>query len=293
MTEAEKPSSVEEQLSIVDRRMLAARTATYVVMAVSMVALLFPVAWMLVTAFKSPGEVFSVPPRWIPQEPTAKPFGYAFSPIMLRFFLNSIVIAALTALVTTIIGACCAYVISRMRHWATDLLLMFFLASLAFPLPLLMITLYQTISGFGLLDTYFAVVVGHVVLTLPVVIWLLKGFADSLPVEVEEAAYMDGAGLLRIVATIIIPIMKPGFTAAAIYVFVTSWNEFIFGLTFTTSTSMRPLPAGIALLFLQEFQYQWPQMMAVATTASVPVLILFFVFQKHFVEGVTAGAVKS
>lgn len=276
-----------------DRRLRFAQVASYLVMAVTLIVLLFPLAWMLATAFKGPGEVFAVPPRWIPREPTLEPFSYAFTPLMLRFFINSIVIAGLTALVTTLIGAGAAYAIVRMRHWSTDLLLVFFLASLAFPLPLLMITLYFTLSALGLINSYAAVVVGHIVLTLPVVIWLLKGFVESLPIEVEEAAFVDGAGLLRIIWLVVIPIMRPGFTAAGIYVFVTSWNEFIFGLTFTTSSSMRPLPAGIALLFLQEFQYQWPQMMAVATTATVPILVLFLVFQKNFVEGVTAGAVKS
>lgn len=276
-----------------DHRRAFSRVASYLVMTASLLVLLFPVAWMLATAFKGPGEVFMVPPSWIPREPTLAPFSYAFSPIMLRFFVNSIVIAALTALISTMIGACTAYAIVRMQHWSTNLLLLFFLGSLAFPLPLLMITLYMTLSAMGLIDTYLAVVIGHVVLTLPVVVWLLKGFVDSLPVEVEEAAFVDGAGLLRIVWSVVIPIMRPGFTAAGIYVFVTSWNEFIFGLTFTTSSQMRPLPAGIALLFLQEFQYQWPQMMAVATTATVPILVLFIALQKHFVEGVTAGAVKS
>lgn len=276
-----------------ERRARFSRVASYLIMAGSLLVLLFPVAWMLATAFKGPGEVFMVPPTWLPREPTVAPFSYAFSPLMLRFFFNSIVIAGLTALVSTLIGACTAYVIVRMQHWSTNLLLLFFLGSLAFPLPLLMITLYMMLAALGLIDTYLAVVIGHVVLTLPVVVWLLKGFVDSLPIEVEEAAFVDGAGLLRIVWSVVIPVMRPGFTAAGIYVFVTSWNEFIFGLTFTTSSEMRPLPAGISLLFLQEFQYQWPQMMAVATTATVPILVLFIALQKHFVEGVTAGAVKS
>ena len=135
-------------------------------------------------------------------------------------------------------------------------------------------------------------VIGDTVLTLPIVIWLLKGFIDGLPIEVEESAYLEGAGPIRIIWSIVLPMLRPGFTAAGIYVFVTSWNEFILGLTFTTSTDMRPLPAGISLAFLQEFQYQWPEMMAVATIATLPILLLFIAFQRNFVEGVTAGAVK-
>jgi ABC-type glycerol-3-phosphate transport system permease component len=143
-----------------------------------------------------------------------------------------------------------------------------------------------------LLDTYAAVVIGHMLLTLPIVVWLSKGFIDDLPAEVELSAYVDGAGPLRIFFDMVLPMMRPGLVAAALYVFVTSWNEFVFGLSFTSSTEMRPLPAGISLLFLQEFQYQWPEMMAVATIATLPILLLFLAFQNQFVEGVTAGAVK-
>ena len=130
-------------------------------------------------------------------------------------------------------------------------------------------------------------------ITLPIVIWLMKGFIDDLPIEVEESAYIDGASIIQIIYKIVFPMTKPGVIASGIYVFVTSWNEFIFGLSFTTSTDMRPLPAGISLVFLQEFQYQWPEMMAVATIATIPILLIFLFLQRYFVQGVTAGAVKN
>ena len=269
-----------------------ARIASYVVIVVALVFLLLPIVWMLLTALKTTDEVFRVPPTYWPEELNLAPFAYATTGLLPRFFLNSIVIATATALLTTVIGALVGYGISRAKHWSTDALLVFFLASMAFPLPLLMISIYAMLSRLGLLDTYGAVVVGHMLLTLPIVVWLTKGFIDDLPVEVEQSAYIDGAGPLRILFDMVLPMMRPGLAASALYVFVTSWNEFIFGLSFTASTEMRPLPAGISLLFLQEFQYQWPEMMAVAAVATVPILVLFLFFQRHFVEGVTAGAVK-
>lgn len=268
------------------------RIVSYGVIAISMVILLFPIAWMVLTAFKTHDEVFVVPPQWIPRTWTLEPFAYATSGLMMRFFFNSIAIAALTALIATIVGGMTAYVISRARHWSAGALLMLFLASMAFPIPLLMITLYTMLGSMGLLNTYLAVVIGHLLLTLPLVVWLLKGFIDSLPAEVELSAYIDGAGPFRILMDIVLPMMKPGIAASAIYVFVTSWNEFVFGLTFTSSTDMRPLPAGISLVLLQEFQYRWPEMMAVATIATIPILALFVFFQRYFIEGITAGAVK-
>ncbi len=273
-------------------RWRSSRAIAYVLIIVSLVVMLWPIAWMTVTAFKTPSEVFKTPPSWVPETWTLEPLGYATSPTMLRFFFNSIVVAGLTAAIATLIGGMVAYVISRSRHWSTDVLLLVFLGSMAFPIPLLMITLYTMLSSLNLLNTYAAVVIGHLLLTLPLVVWLMKGFIDGLPAEVELSAYIDGARPFRILWDIVLPMMRPGMAAAAIYVFVTSWNEFVLGLTFTSSTDMRMLPAGISLMFLQEFQYQWPQMMAVAIVATLPILGLFVFFQRYFVAGVTAGAVK-
>src|SRR3954452_20284584 len=120
----------------------------------------------------------------------------------------------------------------------------------------------------------------------------MKDFFDSIPIEIEESAAIDGAHPLIILLRIVVPMVHPGLAAAAIFVFVTSWNEFIFGMTFISSTSMRPLPAGISLKFLMEYQYKWPGMMAVAIVATLPILALFIAGQRYFIEGVTSGAVK-
>jgi multiple sugar transport system permease protein len=152
--------------------------------------------------------------------------------------------------------------------------------------------MYLLFVKINLLNTYTALVLGHTVITLPVAVWLLKSFFDALPVEVEEAAFVDGAGPFRTLFRIVLPMARPALAASAIFVFVTSWNELMFGLTFTSTTNMRPLPAGIALLFLTEFEGAWSQMMALALMVSLPIVLLFLFFQKTFVRGVTAGAVK-
>jgi ABC-type glycerol-3-phosphate transport system permease component len=208
------------------------------------------------------------------------------------FFANSLMVATGAAMLATASGALTAYGLARLKFIGGEVILIGFLAAMAFPFPLIMISMYTLFAQLGLLDTYAALILAHTVITLPVVVWLLKGFFDNLPVEVEEAAAIDGAGALATLMKVVLPMSRPGLTAAAIFVFVTSWNEFAFGLTFTSSTTMRPLPAGISLLFLQEFQYQWPEMMAVATVATVPILALFLLFQRNFIEGVTSGAVK-
>jgi multiple sugar transport system permease protein len=270
----------------------AARTATYLLVVANIAVLLFPIAWMASTAFKPRSDVFLVPPVWIPAHPTLVGFASLLSGHILTFFENSLIVASGSALLATIAGALTAYGLARIRLPGGDAVLILFLAAMAFPVPLIMISMYTLFGSLGLLDTYAALILANAVIALPVVVWLLKGFFDSLPIEVEEAAFIDGASVLQTLLRVVFPMSRPGLAAAAIFVFVTSWNEFAFGLTFTSSTDMRPLPAGISLLFLQEFQYQWPEMMAVATVATLPILVLFLLFQRNFVEGVTSGAVK-
>jgi ABC-type glycerol-3-phosphate transport system permease component len=124
------------------------------------------------------------------------------------------------------------------------------------------------------------------------VVWTLKSFFDSLPIVIEEAAVMDGVGPLRSFLRIIMPMARPGLTAAGINAFVTAWNDPTIDLTLTKSIDIRPLPAGISMTYLQELQYRWPEIMAVASVATLPILALFIAFQRNIIEGVTAGALK-
>jgi multiple sugar transport system permease protein len=256
------------------------------------VVLLVPIAWMLSTAIKPHAEVFTYPPVWIPDRVTFEAFASSLRGDMARFLLNSLFIATGTSVLSIVTGALAAYPISRRRTATTRGALGYLIASIAFPAPLLLISTYIVSAQLDLIDTYALVVLVNTVFTLPVCIWTLKSFFDSLPIEIEEAAMMDGAGPLRSFLRIVVPMARPGLTAAGIYAFVTAWNDLTIGLTLTTSTDMRPLPAGISVTFLQEFQYQWPEMMAVATVATLPILALFVAFQRNFIEGVTAGALK-
>jgi multiple sugar transport system permease protein len=258
----------------------------------SLAILLLPIVWMLSTSFKPLSDVFSYPPRFIPQHPTIAAYKAQFNALLGTYFLNSVIVGLLSAGLATFAGALAAYGLSSFRIPGRSTILMFFLASLAFPIPLLMISMYLMFVSLGLLNTYVGLVIGHTVITLPVCVWLLKNFFDQLPVEVEEAAYVDGASRAYTLFRIVLPMARPALGASAIFVFVTSWNELLFGLTFTSSTDMRPLPAGISMSFLTEFEGAWSEMMALSVMVSLPVFLLFTFFQRTFMSGVTAGAVK-
>ncbi|MEM7026362.1 MAG: carbohydrate ABC transporter permease [Pseudomonadota bacterium] len=258
----------------------------------SLTILLLPIAWMLSTSFKPLSDVFQYPPRWIPETPTLDGYRAQFNTVLGTYFFNSVVIGACSAALSTLAGALAAYGIARFRFRGNSAILMFFMASLAFPIPLLMISMYLLFVQLHMLNTYASLIIGHTVITMPVAVWLLKNFFDQLPVEVEEAAYVDGASPLYTLFRIVLPMARPALGASAIFVFVTSWNELLFGLTFTSSTDMRPLPAGISMSFLTEFEGAWSEMMALSVMVSLPVFLLFIFFQRTFMSGVTAGAVK-
>lgn len=268
------------------------QVALYGLVLASLTILLLPIAWMLSTSFKPLADVFRYPPQWIPEHPTLESYRAQFNTVLGTYFFNSTVIGVCSALLSTFAGALAAYGIARFHFRGNSAILMFFMASLAFPIPLLMISMYILFVNLHMLNTYAALIIGHTVITMPVAVWLLKSFFDQLPVEVEEAAYVDGASPLYTLFRIVLPMAKPALAASAIFVFVTSWNELLFGLTFTSSNDMRPLPAGISMSFLTEFEGAWSEMMALATMVSIPVFLLFLFFQKAFMQGVTAGAVK-
>lgn len=269
------------------------KTILYALAIASVVILLMPIAWLLSTAFKTPQEVFSYPPRFIPENPTLENFREQLSnPTVLRLVLNSMIVGLLTAILATGAGAMAAYALARFRFRGNQMVLLFFMASMAFPIPLIMISMYFLFVDIHLLNTYTSLVLGHTVITLPVAVWILKNFFDQLPVEIEEAATLDGAGNFQLLWSVVLPMARPGLGAAAIFVFVTSWNELLFGLTFASTNDMRPLPAGISLMFISDFEGNWEDLMAVAAVVSIPVMVMFIFFQKTFLSGVTAGGVK-
>ena len=266
--------------------------AAYTIAIAAFAFLLLPVYWLVVTSFKPIEDLFVVPPEMWPHNFTFQNYVNQFDPRLIQMFKNSLIVSGASAVLSTFAGSLCAYAISRFYFRFKSALLLFFLASMAFPVPMLMISMYSTFHQLGILDTYWALILGNTAMGLPLSVWLMTNFIDQIPIDMEEAALLDGASPFNVLMHIVLPMVRPGLAASGIFVFVTSWNELLMGLTFVNSPEVRTLPAGITLTFLGEFEGDWSEMMALAVMVTLPVFLLFMVMQKSILKGMTAGALK-
>ena len=172
------------------------------------------------------------------------------------------------------------------------LIFIFILASQMFPLALLLIPIYTYFLRLHLINTYWAVIITHAVMSLPFGIWLAKGFFDTIPREIEEVAAIDGCGRINILLKIVMPLMRPGIVTVVIFTFLYSWREFLYALTLTTDVQARPLGPGIFTYYIGVMTLRWANLMAAAIFAALPVILLYIFLQKYVVSGLTRGAVK-
>ena len=257
------------------------------------IVLLFPLFWMFRISISPRPELFEIPPKWIPERINPKGYHSILAEgNFLRYYLNSIIVAIATVFICLFAGILAAYSFSRFEYPARKTLMVITLSAQMFPWALLIISLYIFFLKLRLLDTYWALILAHTTFALPLTLWIVKGYFDTIPRELEESAYMDGCMRTRALLTIIVPLSAPGILAAAIYIFIFSWNDFLFGLTLTSSDNMRILAPGIALAFIGQYEYRWIEMMASSIAVMLPIVIAFLFLQRYFIEGLTAGAIK-
>ncbi len=210
----------------------------------------------------------------------------------MTYFKNSLIVGICTTLLTLLAAVPAGYVLSRFRFRGARALLLVILATQMFPYVTILISLYTLFRQLHMLNTYPALVLSFTTFSLPFSIWMMKGFCDTLPSDLEDAARVDGASRLRTLWSIVVPIIIPGVVAVGFFAFLNSWNELLYALTLTSSPDMRLIPPGFVLTYIGEFQDRWPDMMAASVVVSLPIVVLFTVFQKQLVSGLTAGAVK-
>jgi len=251
-----------------------------------------PVYWLIVTAFTPSSEAFQFPPRLWPKSFTFEHFAnLTENPVLGRYLVNSLIVSTLTAVLTVLVSAYTAYSFSKFRYRGRRALMSLILASQMFPQALLLITLYLLFSAFGLLNSYLALVLSFTTFTLPLCVWMLKGFFDTIPDELLEAAKVDGAGQGSIIHRILLPVSLPGLVATGLFAFIRGWNDFIFALTLA-GPEKQTLPPGLVNTYLGEFQAAWPDLMAASLVVSIPVVGGFVILQRYLVAGLVSGAVK-
>ncbi|MCI8582461.1 MAG: carbohydrate ABC transporter permease [Dorea sp.] len=257
---------------------------------------LFPFIWMLSTSFKTNSEIYNAAPSFIPKEPTASGYINMFTTETSTFNFkqwaaNSVFVAFLTTVFSMIIAVLGGYGISRYRFRGRGALSYVVLTTQVLPGSLLMIPLYIIMGNFNLLDTKTGLMLAYVTFTVPFCTWMMKGFFDSIPISLEEAARVDGAGTFRCFATVVLPLTVPGLVSTGLFAFINGWNEYLFASSFMQSYGNWTLPVGIAS-FKGQYATDWGTLMAGSVLITIPVVILFLGLQKHLVGGMTAGAVK-
>ncbi len=250
-----------------------------------------PLYWMLVASVTPEATLFSHPALF-PAAPVLEHYRALFT--QRNFWLpirNSLVVAGATTLLCLLLGSLCAYALARLQFRGKSLVLGFVLAVSMFPQISIVSPLYLLLRSLGLINTYPGLVLPYLTFAMPLTVWLLTSFFRQLPRELEEAAMMDGAGRLRILREIILPLALPGLAATGILTLVYCWNEFLFALSFTLGPERQTVPVAIAL-FRGQYQVPWGQILAAAVVATAPVAVLVLFFQRRIVQGLTSGAVK-
>jgi ABC-type glycerol-3-phosphate transport system permease component len=253
---------------------------------------LFPFAWMIVSSFKTPQELYAIPPTWLPERLTLDHYRHVLGASNVpRYFLNSVIISVGSTLLALSLAIFAAYGFARFRFRGRRAGLMLILVGQLLPTAAIIVPLFVTLRYLGLVNTYLGLILVYLILTLPLSVWMLTSYFRAIPAELEEAAIIDGASRLAILFRITLPLSLPGFVSVVVYAFVTTWNEFILALVFAQDSRVKTLPIGIAE-FTSEFNTDWGAVMAASMVMTLPVAVAFLVLQRLFVAGLTAGAIK-
>lgn len=260
--------------------------------AIALAATLFPIVWMVFAAIRPTTETLAYPPVWIPREITFEAFReLASDPEEIRYFANTYIIAGSTAVFTLLLAAPCAYGFSRYRIPGATILLLGILSLQMLPTVALILPFFSMARSLGIYNTHLGLVLADTAFTMPIAVWLLKGFFDSIPTALEEAAMVDGGTRLQAMLYIVLPIAMPGLISAGLFAFLWSWNEFLFALVLTSGEGAAPLTIRMSQFFTQ-YGRDWNGIMALNVTASVPLLAFFIFMQRWVISGMTGGAVK-
>lgn len=267
------------------------KAVRYLLILILLVFVLFPFFYMVSTAFKAEEDLFSSPPKFLPRIPTLSNFQQALQPKFIRYFMNSFIVTIGTTIIVIAVSLFSSYAFSRLRFKGRKFLLKIIIFTQLFPLIVIIIPIYILYNKTHIVNTHMSLIIAYLAFTVPVGVWMLRGFFKGIPYNLEEAAMVDGCTRFTAFIRVVLPLARPGISATAVYIYIVTWQEFMFALTMLTGEKMRTLPVGI-LDFIRQYGVNWGGLMALSTLITIPVFILFLVLQRQFISGLTQGSVK-
>jgi trehalose/maltose transport system permease protein len=275
-----------------DTKTVVLRVLFYLLVVVIIVFNLFPFVWALLSSFRPSSELFST--KLLPTQLTLDHYQAVFKDA--RFvagLINSIIVAGCTVLIALGLGSLCAYALGRLPFRFKGPVLYLVLTMTMFPTIAVLSGLFVMLKTLGLFNTRQGLIVTYLIFTMPFTIWVMTQYFRSLPKELEEAAYVDGASPLKVFWDILLPLTVPGLVSTGLLAFIAAWNEFLFALTFTVTDTMKTVPVVISQFSgSSSFEQPWGSIMAGSMVVTIPLVILVMIFQYRIVEGLTSGAVK-
>ncbi|HWU16946.1 MAG TPA: carbohydrate ABC transporter permease [Devosia sp.] len=264
----------------------------YALVVFIVVVSVFPFYYAILTSFKSGTDLFRI--NYWPDSFSLNNYQSVLSTGSFpRNLLNSIFVASVTVILALFLAVTASFALSRVRFRGRSLLLMTILAVSMFPQIAVLAGLFEVIRALGIYNTPWALIFSYTIFTLPFTVWVLTTFMRDLPVEIEEAAIVDGASPWVIITRVFLPLMWPALVTTGLLAFIGAWNEFLFALTFTSSNNTRTVPVAIALLSGgSQYETPWGLIMAASVIVTVPLVVLVLIFQRKIVSGLTAGGVK-
>jgi multiple sugar transport system permease protein len=272
--------------------LLVKRILQWSVLGTALVVVVFPLYWMLLTAFDPPTLSYSAKISLMPKRLTLAAFFQLLREYdFLLWMWNSAFVAIISTLLAVVVGTLAAYSLARLRYPGRGFLAGTFFLAYIFPATLLVVPVFVILSVLGLTDDYIGLVMSYLIFTVPFCTWMLRAYLTSIPPELEEAALVDGANRIQAMLLIILPLAAPGVAAATIFAFTLSWNEYLYAFILMTDSTKMTLSPGMTKLVFGDI-FLWGMIMSGATLMSLPVVVLYFVAQRFVVSGLTAGSVK-
>ena len=268
------------------------RPAVLLVTGIMLVVMLFPFLVMMTTMIRDGSEIYLRPPRWFPEAPTLANLTAVWAEYNLfTYFQSSFIVAVGTTLLNIVLSIPAAYAVARLRFPGRSFSLYLVLAIQMFSPVIVVISLFRMFARTGLIDSYLSLILSNTVFTISFTIWMMTGYFRSIPIQIEEAARIDGCSRVQTIWRVMLPVAAPGLVTAMIYTFIWAWNEFLFALSFIKAVEKMPLTLGI-YRFVGRWSTQWELLTAAAFLALIPVVLLFYLIERRLVQGLAGGAVK-